>query len=195
MKMSDINLPGIVYVLSYGVALWCIIAGAYLFILSGTAPFRFQLIAAAIIVTGGVIICILHGLIRRAEVKFQRLISGFKCADFSPNANYELTRNDIGTYFGIDTTHGTILMVSLHDKIFKGKELADYAGYYCEGTTMTITFNDVNFPTFKLRMRSGSKCREFAHRLDVLKSASYRPEKQPGSDFGMHVQRIAPPVA
>ncbi len=53
---------------------------------------------------------------------------------------------------------------------------------------MTITFNDVNFPTFKLRMRSGSKCREFAHRLDVLKSASYRPEKQPGSDFGMHVQ-------
>ncbi|WP_202305904.1 hypothetical protein [Dryocola clanedunensis] len=94
-------------------------------------------------------------------------------------------------YFGIDTKYGTMLMASTYDKVFKGIHFSDFSGYSCRGDEITLKFNDIKFSSFKLNAWNESKCMEFAHRLDVLLSGTYRPAKLPTSDFRKHVQQVA----
>jgi len=143
------------------------------------------------LVIGSVLIYSIYKMNRRTRTRVKDILKRFKCAEFSPDKDYEIVRIDTGMYFGIDTQYGTMLMASTYDKVFKGMHFSDFSGYSCTGNVITLKFNDLKFSSFKLHAWNESKCMEFAHRLDVLLSGTYRPAKLPTTDFRKHVQQVA----
>ncbi|TXE28353.1 hypothetical protein FOT62_21550 [Serratia marcescens] len=118
---------------------------------------------------------------------FQR----FFCENFRPNPSYEAIGYLNGNYIGVDTTHGTLLMASAHKNIFKGKNIKELAGYECRGEILTLKFNDVDFPVFRMSFGKESACMAFGHKLDVLLSPSYQPAVNVGSAFNDYVRQKA----
>lgn len=130
-------------------------------------------------------------LSKKRNIKFSSIFSKFKCESFIPNSNYESIRLENGMYVGVDTTHGTMLLVSIYENIYKGMMLSQFSGYHCEGGKMTIKFNDINFPFFVMYPGNEAKNMEFAHKLDALISHSYSPTSAPTTDFGAYVNQVA----
>ncbi|MNG56302.1 hypothetical protein D3C79_143810 [compost metagenome] len=118
---------------------------------------------------------------------FQR----FFCENFRPNPSYEAIGYLDGNYIGVDTTHGTLLMASAHKNIFKGKNIKELAGYECRGEILTLKFNDIDFPVFRMSFGKESACMAFGHKLDVLLSPSYQPEVNVGRAFNDYVRQKA----
>lgn len=115
----------------------------------------------------------------------------FFCENFRPNPEYEVVGYLTGTYIGVDTTHGTLLMASAHKNIFKGKNIKDLAGYECRGEILTLKFNDIDFPTFEMSLGNEPTCMAFGHKLDVLLSPSYQPAVNVGTAFNDFVRQKA----
>lgn len=130
-----------------------------------------------------------HAVHQFLKTKKQSVFYRFICDNFLPNPNYELNGWAIGKYIGIDTRHGTMLMVSSHDNVFKGKNIKELTGYECRGEMLTLKFNDIGFPTFRISVGTESACMAFGHKLDVLLSSSYQPAINTGRLFNDFVQQ------
>lgn len=177
------------YLIAWGSGLFLLSFSALLYLINDSKvsrlwPFMF-------LISGVAIIYSIYKMNRRTRTRVKDILKRFKCDEFSPDKDYEIVRIDTGMYFGIDTKYGTMLMASTYDKVFKGMHFSDFSGYSCTGDEITLKFNDIKFSSFKLNAWNESKCMEFAHRLDVLLSGSYRPEKLPTTDFRKHVQQVA----
>ncbi|EPC4490517.1 hypothetical protein ACRZXV_004772 [Serratia liquefaciens] len=140
------------------------------------------------LVVGLALIYSFYRTLQNSKKKTENIINSYICNNFTPSNGYEIKILDIGKYVGIDVKNGTILLLSTTDSVFKGIRAADLVGYECRGNTLTLKFNDVYFPYFKINVGSESKCMEFGNKLDVLLSSSYRPENEPGNSFGEFVR-------
>ncbi|MGK2894457.1 hypothetical protein [Klebsiella michiganensis] len=131
-------------------------------------------------------------LVNKKSVKANNsMFQRFFCENFRPNPEYEVIGYLNGNYIGIDTRHGTILMASAHKNIFKGKNIKELAGYECRGEILTLKFNDIDFPTFRMSLGNEPTCMAFGHKLDVLLSPSYRPAVNVGTAFNDFVRQKA----
>ncbi|CAI1950072.1 MULTISPECIES: hypothetical protein [Serratia] len=140
------------------------------------------------LVVGLALIYSFYRTLQNSKKKTENIINSYICNNFTPSNGYEIKILDIGKYVGIDVKNGTILLLSTTDSVFKGIRAADLVGYECRGSTLTLNFNDVYFPYFKINVGSESKCMEFGNKLDVLLSSSYRPENESGNSFGEFVR-------
>ncbi|MEG9672557.1 hypothetical protein ACSJM2_23530 [Serratia marcescens] len=125
----------------------------------------------------------------KSKSKTRNAIEAFKCNEFSPTKEYELKTLDAGKYLGIDVRSGTILLVSTTESIYRGKTILELSGYECNGNSLTLKFNDVYFPYFRISAGTESKCMNFGRKLDALLSSSYRPEKDSGKIFNEFVKQ------
>ncbi len=189
MTRKGFYLRFLYYVVAWGSGLWCLLSGIIMFFVLHKN--ESILIPISVTAFGSAILYSIYKMNRRTRTRVKDILKRFKCAEFSPDKDYEITRIDTGMYFGIDTKYGTMLMASTYDKVFKGIHFSDFSGYSCRGDEITLKFNDIKFSSFKLNAWNESKCMEFAHRLDVLLSGTYRPAKLPTSDFRKHVQQVA----
>ncbi|EBM5323006.1 hypothetical protein D1B73_27450 [Salmonella enterica] len=90
-------------------------------------------------------------------------------------------------YIGIDTNTGNILLVALDksgQKVF-GFDFNDWAGYEQNDCALTLKFNNLDTPSFKVN--SNAKIIPFIHKLDFLLSPSYSPSKVNNKKFSQIV--------
>lgn len=90
-------------------------------------------------------------------------------------------------YVGIDTSTGNILLIAL-DKSGQqvyGFNFNDWAGYEQKDCALTLKFNDINTPSFKVN--SNAKIIPFIDKLDFLLSPSYSPSKGSNKQFSQIV--------
>lgn len=132
-----------------------------------------------------------HIIAKKTKKSNTSVFYSFICDIFQPNKDYELKGYLSGKYVGIDTEHGTMLLASSFNKIFKGLNVKELAGYECRGNMLTLKFNNTDFPMFKISFGSESECMNFGHKLDVLLSSSYQPAINTGRLFNDFVQQKA----
>ncbi|EAU6351568.1 hypothetical protein DRE43_19250 [Salmonella enterica subsp. enterica serovar Java] len=92
-----------------------------------------------------------------------------------------------GRYIGIDTNTGNILLIALNksgQKVF-GFDFNDWAGYEQNDCALTLKFNNLDTPSFKVN--SNAKIIPFIHKLDFLLSQSYSPSKGNNKKFSQIV--------
>ncbi|CAI1072193.1 Uncharacterised protein [Serratia entomophila] len=137
---------------------------------------------------GAILIYSFYRTLKKSKEKTENIINSYICNNFMPTNGYEIKILDIGKYVGIDIKNGTILLLSTTDSIFKGVSTSELTGYECRGNMLTLKFNNVYLPYFKIHTGSESKCMDFGHKLDVILSSSYRPENESGNNFGEFVR-------
>ncbi|EDT0849252.1 hypothetical protein C6395_001478 [Salmonella enterica subsp. enterica serovar Berta] len=92
-----------------------------------------------------------------------------------------------GRYIGIDINTGNILLIALNksgQQTF-GFEFNDWAGYEQNDCALTLKFNNLDNPSFKVN--SNAKIIPFIHKLDFLLSPSYSPSKCNNKKFSQIV--------
>ncbi|PNL03947.1 hypothetical protein CEQ28_000715 [Hafnia alvei] len=92
-----------------------------------------------------------------------------------------------GRYVGIDTNSGNILLIALDksgQQVF-GFNFHDLAGYEQKDCVLTLKFNDINTPSFKIN--GNAKIIPFIDKLDFLLSPSYSPSKGNNKQFSQIV--------
>jgi hypothetical protein len=140
------------------------------------------------LIGGVVLLYSCHYTRAHTKRKVNNIIAQFSHEGFKPTPGYEIDKSNIGRYFGVDTEHGTILLVSVFDKIYKGLTVSDLAGYECKGSVITLKFKDVKFPYFVVNAGSESKSMDFCLKLDVLFTSSYKPKSHSKHNFSEFVE-------
>ncbi|WP_436882972.1 hypothetical protein [Enterobacter asburiae] len=130
-----------------------------------------------------------HAIEKNRRIRNSQSFNKFNCDVFQSNENYEIKSPYEAKYIGIDTKHGTVLLISAFNNVFKGYNIKEVAGYECRGHHMTLKFNDINFPMFTIRFPNEGKCIGFGHKLDVLLSPSYQPAVNVGTAFNDFVRQ------
>jgi len=121
--------------------------------------------------------------------KIESIIQSSQCANFSAQNTLSFTDVRQGKYIGIDKNNGTMLVISLGEKIgniASGIDFKDLLGYELSDCNLTLKFNNPNTPTFNIN--SNAKIKDICHKLDVFLSKSFKPEHDTGKTFSQFVQ-------